>query len=93
MLEEPLKQMAAHRHSLADLLTQGDELDFDWEPLRASHCKRCGHSRLMCLLDTNIVPESRKLASGYADTGVVTWLSAIGRAMTRLSAITVFELE
>lgn len=47
----------------------------------------------MYLLDTNVISESRKLASGRADPGVVAWLSAADPATTRLSAITIFELE
>lgn len=47
----------------------------------------------MYLLDTNVVSESRKLATGRADPNVVAWMSATGPALTYLSAITLFELE
>lgn len=35
VIEEALERMAARRRSLADLLTPGQALDFDWEPSRA----------------------------------------------------------
>lgn len=47
----------------------------------------------MYLLDTDVVSESRKLASGRADRAVAAWLSAVDPAVTYLSAITIFELE
>ncbi len=47
----------------------------------------------MYLLDTNVVSESRKLATGRADANVLEWLSTTDPALTRLSAITLFELE
>lgn len=47
----------------------------------------------MYLLDTNVVSESRKLATGRADPNVVAWMSATDPALTYLSAITLFELE
>ncbi|WP_454885447.1 PIN domain-containing protein [Sphingomonas oryzagri] len=47
----------------------------------------------MYLLDTNVVSESRKLATGRADPKVVAWMSATDPALTHLSAITLFELE
>ena len=47
----------------------------------------------MYLLDTNVVSESRKLASGRADPNLVAWMSATDPVLTYLSAITIFELE
>jgi toxin FitB len=47
----------------------------------------------MYLLDTNVVSESRKLATGRADPNVVAWMSASEPALTHISAITLFELE
>jgi predicted nucleic acid-binding protein len=47
----------------------------------------------MYLLDTNVVSESRKLATGRADPNVVAWMSATDPASTHISAITLFELE
>lgn len=47
----------------------------------------------MYLLDTNVVSESRKLATGRADPNVVAWMSATDPALTNISAITLFELE
>lgn len=47
----------------------------------------------MYLLDTNVISESRKLASGRADPNVLAWMTATDPALTYISAITVFELE
>jgi len=47
----------------------------------------------MYLLDTNVVSESRKLATGRADPNVVAWMSSTEPTLTYLSAITLFELE
>jgi predicted nucleic acid-binding protein len=47
----------------------------------------------MYLLDTNVVSESRKLATSRADPNVVAWMTATDPALTFLSAITLFELE
>lgn len=47
----------------------------------------------MYLLDTNLISESRKLASGRADPHVVAWMSATDPSLTYLSAMTLFELE
>jgi predicted nucleic acid-binding protein len=47
----------------------------------------------MYLLDTNVVSESRKLATGRADTNVTTWMESIDPEFTFLAAISWFELE
>lgn len=47
----------------------------------------------MYLLDTNIVSESRKLATRRADPALVAWMSAVDPALTYLSAMTLWELE
>ena len=47
----------------------------------------------MYLLDTNVISESRKLASGRAAPALVEWMSATDPALTYISAITTFELE
>lgn len=47
----------------------------------------------MFLLDTNVVSEIRKIASGRADRNVTAWASDVDAAQTYLSAITIGELE
>jgi predicted nucleic acid-binding protein len=47
----------------------------------------------MYLLDTNVVSELRKVASGKADANLVTWAEAIETNQLYISAITVLELE
>ena len=47
----------------------------------------------MYLLDTNVVSEIRKIASGRADRNVATWAQGVDAAQTYLSAITIGELE
>ncbi len=47
----------------------------------------------MHLLDTNVVSEIRKVASGRADRNVATWARSIDAAQTYLSVITIGELE
>lgn len=47
----------------------------------------------MFLLDTNVVSEIRKIASGRADGNVAAWASGVDAAQTYLSAITIGELE
>lgn len=47
----------------------------------------------MFLLDTNVVSEIRKIASGRADRNVATWASGVDAAQTYLSAVTIGELE
>ncbi len=47
----------------------------------------------MFLLDTNVVSEIRKIASGRADRNVAAWASGVDAAQTYLSAITIGELE
>ncbi|AOH87273.1 twitching motility protein PilT (plasmid) [Sphingomonas panacis] len=47
----------------------------------------------MYLLDTNVVSESRKLASGRIDSSVKAWLTSVDPGSTFLSAMSVFELE
>ena len=45
------------------------------------------------LLDTNVVSEIRKIASGRADRNVAAWARGVDAASTYLSAITLSELE
>ena len=47
----------------------------------------------MYLLDTNVVSETRKIASGRADSNVAAWTRGVEAARTYLSAITISELE
>lgn len=47
----------------------------------------------MYLLDTNVVSESRKLATGRIDQKVKRWLEAVETTPSYVSAMTVFELE
>ncbi|MCE2512346.1 MAG: type II toxin-antitoxin system VapC family toxin [Acidimicrobiia bacterium] len=47
----------------------------------------------MYLLDTNVVSEIRKIASGRADRSVAAWARGVDAAQTYLSAITIGELE
>ena len=47
----------------------------------------------MYLLDTNVVSEIRKIASGRADANVAAWAVGVDAAQTYLSAITISELE
>ena len=47
----------------------------------------------MFLLDTNVVSELRKVASGRADSAVVAWERGVLASQLFLSAITVFEIE
>ena len=49
--------------------------------------------RLMFLLDTNIVSESRKLGTSRIDPHAALWLSEIDADTTFVSAMTIFELE
>lgn len=47
----------------------------------------------MYLLDTNVVSESRKLATGRADANLAAWMESVDTAFTFLAAISWFELE
>jgi predicted nucleic acid-binding protein len=47
----------------------------------------------MFLLDTNVVSELRKAASGKADANLVAWAQTIETSQLYISAITVLELE
>ena len=47
----------------------------------------------MYLLDTNVVSEIRKIASGRADRNVAAWAGRVDAAQTYLSVITIAELE
>ncbi len=47
----------------------------------------------MFLLDTNVVSEIRKVASGRADAGVSEWSRAIDAELLHISTVTVQELE
>ena len=47
----------------------------------------------MYLLDTNVVSELRKAASGNADANVVAWANKVSVPSLFLSAISVMELE
>ncbi|HIT03203.1 MAG TPA: type II toxin-antitoxin system VapC family toxin [Candidatus Caccocola faecipullorum] len=48
---------------------------------------------MMYLLDTNVVSELRKAASGKADANVAAWASRIDASELFISAITVMEIE
>lgn len=48
---------------------------------------------MMYLLDTNVVSEIRKIASGRADSKVATWARGVEAARAYLSVITIGELE
>jgi predicted nucleic acid-binding protein len=47
----------------------------------------------MFLIDTNVISESRKVRSGRAAPGVVSWLKTADPNTTFISAMTLFELE
>jgi hypothetical protein len=47
----------------------------------------------MLLLDTNVVSELRKVASGKADPNVVVWNETVDPAETFISAVVLHELE
>ncbi|TCR98671.1 type II toxin-antitoxin system VapC family toxin [Rhizobium sp. BK418] len=47
----------------------------------------------MLLLDTNIVSELRKVASGKADPNVVVWNETVDPAETFISSVVLHELE
>lgn len=47
----------------------------------------------MCLLDTNVISELRKVKSGRADQKVVAWARSVPVNSLFLSAISVLELE
>jgi len=47
----------------------------------------------MYLIDTNVVSESRKLASGRANASVAAWMESVDPELTFLAAISWFELE
>ena len=47
----------------------------------------------MFLLDTNVVSESRRVASGRANVGVVAWLADVEPATAFISVMTLYELE
>lgn len=47
----------------------------------------------MFLLDTNVVSELRRAASGKADPTVMAWAASIPTELLFISALTVFELE
>ena len=47
----------------------------------------------MYLLDTNVVSELRKAATGKADPNVAAWAGSVAPAEISLSAITILELE
>ena len=47
----------------------------------------------MYLLDTNIVSELRKAASGKADSMVVAWAASVPAASLFLSVVSILELE
>lgn len=47
----------------------------------------------MFVLDTNVVSELRKAASGRADSRVVAWATSIRPAALFISAITLMEIE
>lgn len=47
----------------------------------------------MYLLDTNVVSELRKAASGRAHAGVVAWAASIPTSSLYLSVITLLEIE
>lgn len=50
-------------------------------------------SRLMYLLDTNVVSELRKVRMGKADLAVAAWADSVDAADLYLSVITIQELE
>jgi predicted nucleic acid-binding protein len=47
----------------------------------------------MMLLDTNVVSELRKVASGKADPNVVVWNETVDPAQTFISSVVLHELE
>ncbi len=47
----------------------------------------------MYLLDTNVVSELRKAATGKADRGVTEWADGVPAALMFVSVITIHELE
>jgi predicted nucleic acid-binding protein len=47
----------------------------------------------MYLLDTNIISELRKAASGKANQSVVSWAEGVAPELLYISAITILELE
>lgn len=47
----------------------------------------------MYLLDTNIISELRKAASGRANNGVIIWAENVSPELLYLSAISILELE
>lgn len=47
----------------------------------------------MFLLDTNVVSETRRIASGRASQAVVSWLASVDPATSFVSAMTIYELE
>lgn len=47
----------------------------------------------MYVLDTNVVSELRKVASGRADANVMAWNGTVGVASLYVSAITIREIE
>lgn len=47
----------------------------------------------MFLLDTNVVSEARKVASGRADLRVAQWCRSVDAELLHISAVTVQELE
>lgn len=47
----------------------------------------------MYILDTNVVSELRKKASGRADANVVRWAEGVVPAQLYLSTVTIFEIE
>ncbi len=47
----------------------------------------------MFVLDTNVVPELRKVRLGKADANVVAWTENVDAASLFVSAITIMELE
>lgn len=47
----------------------------------------------MCLLDTNVVSELRKIRAGKADPNVAAWTKSVDAADLYVSAITILELE
>ena len=47
----------------------------------------------MFLLDTNVVSELRKAASGKADSKVIAWAVGVPLELQFISVMTLFELE
>lgn len=47
----------------------------------------------MYLLDTNVISESRKMAKGNANQGVMDWLSTVSEHEIFTSAVVMMELE